>query len=48
MVGINKVDGETIYIASATNFIDVIKQAYLQDKMILEIFKDLGEHTRKN
>jgi len=48
MVGFDDVYGEASYLALATNFVDDIKQAYRQDKMTQEIFKDLAEDTRNN
>jgi len=36
------VDGETSYLALATNFVDDIKQAYRHDKMAQEIIEDLA------
>ena len=48
VVGFNIVDGETSYLALATNFVDDIKQVYRQDKRAQEIIKDLAEDTINN
>jgi len=37
--GIDEVEGETSYLAIATNFVDEIKQAYAEDRMAQEILK---------
>jgi len=46
--GFDEVDGEASYLAMATNFVDEIKQAYVEDRMAQEIFKDLKHGGTKN
>jgi len=48
MVGFNEVNKETNYLALATNFLEVIKQAYRQDKIAHEIIKDLTDRKRNS
>lgn len=48
MVGLNEVNKETNYLALATNFLEVIKQAYRQDKIAHEIIKDLADRKRNS
>jgi len=42
LVVFDDVDGETSYLALATNFVDDIKQAYRHDKIAQEIIEDLA------
>jgi len=45
--GFDEVD-EASYLAMATNFVDEIKQAYVEDRMAQEILKDLKHGGTKN
>jgi len=46
--GFDEVEGEASYLAMVTNFVDEIKQAYVEDRMAQEIFKDLKHGGTKN
>jgi len=46
--GFDEVEGETSYLAVATNFVNEIKQAYREDKMAQEILEDLEHGRMKN